>query len=117
MCCTSNRSLFLTDDLMSFSQVDDLYADLIQVSKMPVDQPPVPIVLIYFVSHCAIESAQFQDDSFSRGGDLHADLIHVSKRLVVDQLCTDCSDLFSRYATQYAKSYNSTSNRSQFLTS
>ena len=50
---------------MSSSRGDHLSADLILVSKMPVDQPPVPIVLIYFVSRCATEYAQFQESSFS----------------------------------------------------
>ena len=63
---------------MSFSQVDDLYADLTHVSKVLVDHPEVMICM-----------------SFSQVGDMYADLIHVSKMLV-DQPSTDYPDLFSR---------------------
>ena len=108
MCCTSNRSLFLTDDRMSFSQVDDLYADLTHVSKMLVDHPCTDDPDLFYFPATLQCRQSFQVNSFSQVdylyavlaigrcfsqvGDLYADLIHVSK-VLVDHPCSDYPDL------------------------
>ena len=70
MCCTSNRSLFLTDDLMSFSQVDDLDADLTHVSKMLVDHPCSDYPDLFYFPATLQNMQSFQERSFSQVDEL-----------------------------------------------
>ena len=59
-------------DLMSFSQVDDLYADLTHVSKMLVDHPCTddPDLFCFLATLQNMQS--FQESSFSWGDALYA---------------------------------------------